>query len=99
MRHHSLDQRLREFAYPRRCRAKLPKIIDLVWPFAALQIAPEMILNRSFPGAPSFTHYPLGGLETAAPCLVRTSDNTLAISTAARAASVPRLILFPRQRA
>src|SRR4029077_16317693 len=45
--------------------------------------------------------YPLslGDLETAAPCLLRTSDKTFAISTAARAASVPRLILFSRQRA
>src|SRR6476660_3135117 len=99
MRHHPLDQRLCEFAHPRLCGAKFPELIDLVRPFAALEITPEMILNRSFSSAPSFTHYPLGGLETAAPCWLRTSDKTFAISTAARAASVPRLIVFSRQRA
>src|SRR4030095_255970 len=43
--------------------------------------------------------FSLGGFVTTAPCLLRTSDKTFAISTAARAASVPRLILFSRQRA
>src|SRR4030095_15333847 len=58
MRDHSFDQRLCEVAHPRWGWAKFPKIIDLVRPFAALKIAPEMILNRSFSSAPSFTHSP-----------------------------------------
>src|SRR5204863_2065330 len=58
MRHHSFDQRLCEFAHPRLRRAKFPELIDLVRPFAALEIPPEMILNRSLSSAPSFTHCP-----------------------------------------
>src|SRR4029453_961952 len=99
MRNHSFNQRLCEFAHPRLRRAKFPKLIDFVRAFAALKITPEMILNRSFSRSATFTHHPFGGPETAAPCLLRISDKTLAISTAARPASVPRLILFSRQRA
>src|ERR1044072_610701 len=58
MRNHSIDQRLGEFAHALCRRTKLPKIIDLVRPFAALEVTPEMILNCSFSSAPSFTHYP-----------------------------------------
>src|ERR1700747_3837809 len=56
MRDHPLDQRLREFAHPRLCRAKFPELIDLVRPFAVLEITPEMILNGSFPRSATFTH-------------------------------------------
>jgi hypothetical protein len=56
MRYHSLDQRLGEFAHPWLRRAKIPKIIDLVRPFAVLEVTPEMILDSSFPSASSFTH-------------------------------------------
>src|SRR5215472_15889740 len=56
MRHHAFDQRLCEFAHPRWRRAKLPKLIDLLRRFAALEISPEMILNRSFPRSATFTH-------------------------------------------
>jgi hypothetical protein len=85
---HSVDKRLRKLANPWCCRTKFPKITNLFRSFTALKIAPEMILNRRFACSPSFTHnYSL-----------RRSDITLAISTAARAASVPRLILFSRQR-
>src|ERR1700747_2277821 len=56
MRDHPLDQRLREFAHPRLCRAKFPELIDLVRPFTVLEITPEMILNGSFPRSATFTH-------------------------------------------
>src|SRR6266513_2509950 len=56
MRDHSLDQRLCEFAHPRLCGAKFPELIDLVRTVAALEITPEMILNRSFPRSATFTH-------------------------------------------
>src|ERR1700758_382963 len=56
MRHHSFDQRLCEFAHPLRGGAKFPELIDLLRPFAALEITPEMILNRSFPRSATFTH-------------------------------------------
>src|SRR3954469_16260749 len=99
MRHHAFDQWLCEFAHALWRGAKCPELIDFIRGLAPLKITPEMILNRSFPGAPSFTHYNLGDLEIAARCLLRTSAKTFAISTAARAAWVPRLILFSRQRA
>src|SRR5215475_1708967 len=99
MGNHSIDQGLCEFAHPRCCRTKLPKLIDLVRTFATLKIAPEMILDRSFSGSATFTHYPSAVWKPPLLVLLRTSDKTFAISTAARAASVPRLILFSRQRA
>src|SRR5262245_38174878 len=56
MRHHALDQRLCEFADARRRGAKLPKLIDLLRAFSALEISPEMILNRSLPRSATLTH-------------------------------------------
>ena len=50
----------------------------------AMQIAPEMKLNRRLPGDAPFSHTSLFRAQI--------SDMTLAISIAARAASVPRLI-------
>src|SRR5262249_45473435 len=58
VRHHAFDYWLCEFAHPFWRGTKLPKLIDLLRAVAALKISPEMILNRSFSGAPSFTHYP-----------------------------------------
>src|SRR5262249_61699276 len=58
MRHHAFDQWLCEFAHPPWRGTKLPELIDLLRPVAALKIAPEMILNCSFSGASSFTHFP-----------------------------------------
>src|SRR5437899_5301618 len=56
MRHHALDQRLCEITDARWRGTKLPKLIDLLRAFSALEISPEMILNRSFPRSPTFTH-------------------------------------------
>jgi hypothetical protein len=89
MRDHPLDQRLRKFAHALRSRAKFPKVLDVLGPFAMLEVAPEMILDRRFARSSPFPHNIY---------FLRSSDMTLAISTTARAASVPRLILFSRQR-
>src|SRR6266567_1124267 len=89
MRDRSFNEWLRKLAHTWRGRAKLPEILDPLGPFAMLKIAPEMILDRRFACSSSFAHrnqFP------------RRSDMTLAICTAARAASVPRLILFSKQR-
>ena len=58
MRDHSFDERLRKLAHARLGRAKFPEIIDLLRAFAALEIAPEMILDCCFARAPTFTHGP-----------------------------------------
>src|SRR5439155_19351576 len=89
MRDHSLDQGLRKIADARRRRAKFPEIVDAFRPLAVLQITPEMILDRGFARLSPFAH------KTYFP---RSFDITSAIFTAARAASVPRLILCSRQR-
>ena len=86
---HSFDKGLSEFADAGRSRTKLPEIIDSLGRLAALKIAPEMILNGRFTRSTPFPHKLY---------LSRNFDKTLAISTAARAASVPRLILFSRHR-
>src|SRR5438128_10422784 len=90
MPHHSFDERLRKFAHPWRGWAKFPEIIDLLRRFATLEVAPEMILNCRFAPTSSFAHNDQ---------LRRRSARTFAISTAARAAPVPRSIWFSRQRA
>src|SRR5262249_5229957 len=56
MLHHSFDKGLRKIAHPRRRRTEFPKIVNLFRSFAALEIAPEMILNRCFACSPSFAH-------------------------------------------
>src|SRR5439155_24695862 len=56
MRHHSFNEWLRKFAYPRLGRAKFPELIDLLRPFAPLEVTPEMILDCRFSRSPSFTH-------------------------------------------
>ena len=89
MRDHSLDQGLRKIADARRRRAKFPEIVDAFRPLAVLQIAPEMILDRGFARPSPFAHKNY---------FQRSLDITSAIFTAARAASVPRLISFSRQR-
>ena len=89
MRGHSFDQRLGEFAHPRRARAKFPKVGNILRSFAMLKIAPKMILNGGFARPAAFSHKTY---------FARSFDMTPAIFTAARAASVPRLILFLRQR-
>src|SRR5713101_2274443 len=89
VRDHSFDQRLGKFAHTRRARAKFPKVGDVLRSFAMLQIAPKMILNGGFTRPTTFTHKTY---------FARSFDMTPAIFTAARAASVPRLILFLRQR-
>src|SRR6059058_5502838 len=99
MRHHAFDQWLCEFAHALWRGAKCPELIDLIRGLSPLKITPEMILNCGFPGAPSFTHYRSAIWKSPLLCLLRTSAKTFAISTAARAAWVPRLILFSRQRA
>src|ERR1700692_2193857 len=89
MRDHSFDQRLGEFAHARLGRAKFPEILHSLGCLAVLEVAPEMILDARLPRDSTFPHkiyFP------------RSSDMTPAISTAARAASVPRLILSSRQR-
>ena len=89
MRDHSFDERLGKFAHARLGRAKFPEILHSFRCLAVLEVAPEMILDGCLPRDPTFPHtiyFP------------RSSDMTLAISTAARAASVPRLILSCRQR-
>ena len=89
MLHHSLDQRLRKFANAGLDRTKFPKVIDPFRGLAVLEIAPEMILDGRFARASPFAHNRY---------LLRNFEITFEISTAARAASVPRLILFSRQR-
>src|SRR5438270_7564478 len=89
MCHHAFDERLSKFADARSGRTKFPEIFDLLRRFAVLKIAPKMILNGCFARAPSLPHKIY---------LLRNFDMTLLISTAARAASVPRLISFSRQR-
>src|SRR5262249_4217669 len=56
MRHHSFDQRLCKFAYPRVRGAKFPEIVDLVRPFTPLGITPEMIFDPGLPRSATFTH-------------------------------------------
>src|SRR5690242_3398916 len=90
MRDHSFDQRFGEFAHVRFDRAKFPEFIDPFRSFAMLKVAPEIILNRGLAGPSPFSHTTY---------LLRSFDMTLVISTAARAASVPRLISSSRQRA
>src|SRR5436309_14695182 len=87
---HSLDQRLGEFTHVLFYRTELPKIVDSFWSFAMLKVAPEIILNGRLAGASPFSNRTY---------LFRSFDITLAMSTAARAASVPRLISSSRQRA
>src|SRR5436305_8707327 len=62
MRHHSFDEWLREFADPRRSRAKFPEFIDLLRRFATLEVTPEMILNCRFSRASSLAHKNYGSL-------------------------------------
>src|SRR5581483_2965660 len=88
MRAHSLDERLGKIAHALFRRQKFPELIDLLRRVAALQVAPERILQGRFARFATFTHH----------LLSRSSAMTLEISTAARAASVPRLILSSRQR-
>jgi hypothetical protein len=58
MRHHSFDERLRKLAHARFGRTKFPEIVDLFRAFTALEITPEVILDRCFAGFSPFTHYP-----------------------------------------
>src|SRR6266542_6340519 len=90
MRHHSFDKWPRKFADPWRSWAKFPEIINFLRRFATLKVAPEMILNCRFSRAPSLAHNDQA---------LRRSANTFAISTAARAAAVLRLLWLSRQRA
>ena len=45
MRDHAFDQRLRELAHARRGRTKLPEFVHRFRRVAAVQVAPEMILD------------------------------------------------------
>src|SRR4029077_17553438 len=56
MRDHSLDKWLCKLAHARRRRTEFPKIADLFRPLAALEIAPEMVLDRRFACSPPFAH-------------------------------------------
>src|SRR5207247_9818619 len=89
MRVHSINQRLGKFADTRFSREKFPEIFHFFRAIAVLHVAPEMILQRGLARLPPPAHR-YGR--------VRRSEITLAISIAARAASVPRLILSSRQR-
>src|SRR4029077_14142241 len=89
MRDHSFDKRLGEFAHARRRRATFTEILPSLRGPAVLEGAPEMILCDSLPRDSTFPHTIY---------FSRSSDMTLAISTAAHAAWVPRLILSSRQR-
>src|SRR6266487_3193432 len=89
MRDHSFDERLRKVAHARGGRAEFPEIPDFLRPFAVLKITPEMILDGRFSRFSPLSHKTYSS---------RSFDMTRAIPTAARAASVPRLILFSRQR-
>src|SRR6266480_2746821 len=89
VRNHSFDQRLGKFAHVRFHRTKIPKIVDPFGSFAVLEIAPEVILDGRFARASPFAHINY---------LLRNFAITFEISTAARAASVPRLISLSRQR-
>src|SRR5450755_2759524 len=88
MRDHSFDDRLRELAHVRFHRTKIPEIIDVFRRLTVLEIAPEMILHCGLACFAPFAH----------DYLARKSAITFVISRAARAASVPRLILSSRQR-
>src|SRR5207244_13503569 len=86
---HSFDEWLGKLANAWCCRTKFPEILDPLGPFAMLKIAPEMVLDRRFARSSSLAHRNQ---------LLRSSDMTLVTCTAARAASVPRLIPLSMQR-
>src|SRR5580704_8557333 len=88
MREHSFDQGLSKFAHIRFGGTHRPKIVDSLGSF--VKIAPKMILNGRLPRFASFSHD--RNYER------RNSEIVSVIATAARAASVPRLILSPKQR-
>src|SRR5207253_10239677 len=84
-----VSKRVGEFADARCGWRKFPEIFYFFRAIAVLHVAAEMILPRC-----------LARHSPPAHCYgrVRRSDITLAISIAARAASVPRLIFSSRQR-
>src|SRR4029077_11107984 len=53
---HSLNKWLCKLAHALRRRTEFPKIVDLFRPLAALEIAPEMVLDRRFACSPSLAH-------------------------------------------
>src|SRR5205814_2264070 len=87
VREHSFDEWLREELDVVLRRAERPEFLDRFRSVATVKIAPEMVLERGSPRGMTFAH-----------CYLRRSAMRLAISKAARAASVPRLCSSSRQR-
>src|SRR5207247_10556684 len=89
VRNHPFDDRLGKFTHVRFNRTKFPKVVHVLGSFAVLEIAPEVILDGRFARSSPCAHIAY---------LLRNFAITFEISTAARAASVPRLISFSRHR-
>src|SRR5262249_25455191 len=87
MREDAFNQWTGELLHAALGRTQLPELLNRIGAFAAMKVAPEMILKHGAPCHSSFTH----GYR-------RSSASTLVIAKAARAASVPRFISFSRQR-
>jgi hypothetical protein len=89
VRDHPVDERLGKFAHARSGGTKLPEFVHPLRRAIAMQIPPEMELHCRLPRCSPLSHNNY---------LPRRFPITSQTETAARAASVPRLISEPRQR-